>query len=64
MFDELEHITYQPGDQIFEEGSEGDCAYLIERGRIDISTRKGKEFFWIATLEKRNRGQVYVLLLV
>ncbi len=52
MFDELERITYQSGDQIFEEGDIGDCAYLIENGRIDISTRKGKKFFRIATLQE------------
>lgn len=50
MFDELERITYQSGDQIFQEGDIGDCAYLIESGRVDISTRKGKEFFRIAIL--------------
>jgi len=50
MFDEFEHVTYQPGDQIFEEGSEGDCAYLIERGSVDVSTRKGKSYFRMAIL--------------
>lgn len=28
--------TYQPGELIFLMGDEGDCAYIIERGRIEI----------------------------
>ena len=52
MFDDLERITYQSGDQIFQEGDIGDCAYLIENGSVDISTRKGKKFFRIAILQE------------
>jgi CRP-like cAMP-binding protein len=36
-FEGLERITYQAGDQIFQEGDVGDCAYLLENGRVDRS---------------------------
>lgn len=50
MFESLGHLTYQPGNQIFKEGDKGDRAYLIERGSVDISTRKDRRFFRITTL--------------
>ncbi len=37
MFEGLERIICQPGEKIFQEGAEGDCAYLIESGRVEIS---------------------------
>jgi len=37
MFEGLKRITYKPGDQIFQEGDSGDCAYLIESGSVKIS---------------------------
>ena len=37
MFEEFEHITYLPGDVIFEEGEKGDCAYLIESGSVEVT---------------------------
>jgi len=39
MFESLEHFTYQPGDQIFQEDDKGDCAFLIESGSVDIYAR-------------------------
>ncbi|MCZ6525079.1 MAG: cyclic nucleotide-binding domain-containing protein, partial [Gammaproteobacteria bacterium] len=50
MFESLEHLTYQSGDQIFQEGDKGDCAFLIESGSIDISTRKDSKFYRIIIL--------------
>ncbi len=50
MFESLEHLTYQSGDQIFQEGDKGDCAFLIESGSIDISTRKNSKFYRIIIL--------------
>lgn len=45
MFEGLERITYRPGDLIFQEGSDGDCAYLVESGRVEISiTRENRRF--------------------
>lgn len=39
----LNRKIYYGGDVIFEEGAQGDCAYLIERGAVRISkkTRSG-----------------------
>ncbi len=39
----LNRKIYYGGDVIFEEGAQGDCAYLIERGSVRISkkTRSG-----------------------
>jgi EAL domain-containing protein (putative c-di-GMP-specific phosphodiesterase class I) len=36
MFDELDRKVFAAGEQIFEEGDAGDCAYLIEEGRAEI----------------------------
>lgn len=35
----LNRKIYYGGDVIFEEGAQGDCAYLIERGAVRISKR-------------------------
>ena len=50
MFENLEHLNYQSGNQIFHEGDKGDCAFLIQSGSVDISTRKDSKFFRITTL--------------
>lgn len=52
MFESLEHLIYQSGEQIFQEGDKGDCAFLIESGSIDISTRKDSKFYRIIILEE------------
>jgi EAL domain-containing protein (putative c-di-GMP-specific phosphodiesterase class I) len=54
MFEGLERITYQPNDQIFQEGDEGDCAYLIENGSVELSILQKKEIFKIGILEKND----------
>ena len=50
MFEELERITYHPDDHIFKEGDEGDCAYLIENGSVELSTLQKKEIIKILSL--------------
>lgn len=50
MFESLEHLTYQSGNQIFQEDDKGDCAFLIESGSVDISTRKDNKFYRITVL--------------
>jgi len=50
MFEGLERITYRPGDLIFQEGSDGDCAYLIESGRVEISIIRENRRFKICEL--------------
>ena len=52
MFEGLERITYQPGDQIFQEGDEGDCAYLIENGSVEVSVLQENEIFKVGILGK------------
>ena len=54
MFEGLERINYQSGDQIFQEGDEGDCAYLIENGSVELSILQKKEIFKIGMLEKND----------
>ena len=44
MFDELNRVIYDGGQQIFKDGDEGDCAYLIEEGVVEIFVMdQGKE---------------------
>jgi len=50
MFDGLERLIYQPGEQIFKEGDEGCCAYLIESGGVDVTVYREKKQFSISTL--------------
>ncbi len=52
MFEGLERITYQPGDQIFQEGDEGDCAYLIENGSVEVSVLQENKIFKVGILGK------------
>lgn len=50
MFEGLERITYQSGDQIFHEGDVSNCAYLIESGGVEISILKEKQPFRVSIL--------------
>lgn len=44
MFDELDREVFAAGEQIFREGDAGDCAYLIEKGAVEvIVTEQGTE---------------------
>lgn len=36
MFDELDREVFAAGEQIFKIGDSGDCAYLIEKGTVEI----------------------------
>lgn len=36
MFDELDREVFAAGEQIFNEGDNGDCAYLIEKGSVEV----------------------------
>lgn len=45
MFDDLNHVVYAGGQQIFKCGDEGDCAYLIEEGAVEIFVmEEGREY--------------------
>ncbi|RKZ70682.1 MAG: hypothetical protein DRQ48_05880 [Gammaproteobacteria bacterium] len=50
MFEGLERITYQSGDQIFQEGDVSNCAYLIEGGGVEISIQREKQPFRVSIL--------------
>ena len=44
MFDELDRKVFEAGHLIFKDGDEGDCAYLIEEGYVEIYiNRNGEE---------------------
>jgi EAL domain-containing protein (putative c-di-GMP-specific phosphodiesterase class I) len=38
MFDELDRKVFAAGEQIFKIGDAGDCAYIIERGVVEVFT--------------------------
>lgn len=38
LLEGLSHRVFQAGDTVFREGEVGNCAYLIEQGRVEIST--------------------------
>ncbi|MFZ5523416.1 MAG: EAL domain-containing protein [Pseudomonadota bacterium] len=45
MLDELNRAIYDGGQHIFKDGDEGDCAYLIEEGIVEIFVMdQGREF--------------------
>lgn len=50
MFDGLERITYQSGEQIFREGDIDCCAYLIENGAVEVTTHNDKKTLRLDTL--------------
>ena len=50
MFEGLERIIYQSGDQIFQEGDMSNCAYLIESGGVEISILRENNPFRISIL--------------
>jgi len=50
MFEGLERITYQSGDQIFQEGDVSNCAYLIESGGVEISILRENQPFRVSIL--------------
>jgi CRP/FNR family cyclic AMP-dependent transcriptional regulator len=49
---QLERITYQPGDKIFAEGDTGDRAYIVESGIVEISRDVGGKKMTLGTIEK------------
>lgn len=42
--------TYKPGETIFREGDNGDCAYIVEEGRVQVSVDKNGEPFPVSRL--------------
>lgn len=48
--------VYQPGDIVFQQGDEGDCAYFIQTGQVEVVQREGGVEKSVATL---NEGQYF-----
>lgn len=48
----FEHHVFPPGTPIFREGEPGDCAYVIERGRVEISSLRNGKPVRLAVLEE------------
>ena len=40
MFEGFERITFRTGENIFEDGEEGCCAYLIEKGLVEVTNHQ------------------------
>ena len=63
MLNNLHRMTYRAGEIIFKEGDVGDCAYLIEEGRVEVSVsntqksqiHKGELFGEIALIDQQPR---------
>ncbi|HSL83646.1 MAG TPA: EAL domain-containing protein [Thermoanaerobaculia bacterium] len=49
----LERLVFPPGTPVFREGEPGDCAYVIERGRVEITALRGGRPVRLALLGER-----------
>ena len=50
--DDLERISIQAGQAIFDEGDFGDRAYIVEDGIVEISRKVGGEKMTLGTVER------------
>ncbi|MEL6977259.1 MAG: EAL domain-containing protein [Pseudomonadota bacterium] len=48
--------SFKAGALIFAEGEDGDCAYIIEKGRVEISIKRGDERIVLA---ERGVGEIF-----
>lgn len=48
----LERITFQPGDTIFNEGDEGQSAYIVESGMVEIAREVSGKKVTLGTIDK------------
>jgi CRP-like cAMP-binding protein len=51
MFQIAVYETYEDGQVIFEEGSHGDCIYVIQTGEVEISKKTGRARLVIGVLK-------------
>lgn len=51
---ELERRRYKPGQMIFKQGEEGDDAYIIESGKVEIAKGNGNAEMIVATVDPGN----------
>lgn len=49
----MEHIVFPAGTPVFREGEPGDCAYVIERGRVEITSLRSGRPVRLAVLGER-----------
>jgi len=50
VFEGFERIKFRMGENIFEDGEEGNCAYLIEKGRAEVTTHHNHESYRVGVL--------------
>ncbi|MCP5081454.1 MAG: EAL domain-containing protein [Alphaproteobacteria bacterium] len=55
MTADFQYIVAPKGEVLFREDDEGDCAYIIETGLVQISVERGGKFVSVATL---GRGEI------
>ena len=53
----FEHVTFQPGDVIFHQGDEGDSAYFIQEGEVEVLRENGNATAKVVA--KLARGQYF-----
>ncbi len=50
----LERVVFRPATSVFREGEPGDCAYVIERGRVEITALRSGRPVRLAVLGERD----------
>lgn len=56
MNERLNQLIVEPGTEIFTEGDFGDCAYIVERGSVEVSIGRGADRM---VLSRRQAGEVF-----
>lgn len=56
MSERLNQLIVEAGTEIFSEGEYGDCAYIVERGAVEISIGRGADR---VVLSRRQAGEVF-----
>lgn len=56
MSERLNQLIVEAGTEIFREGDFGDCAYIVERGSVEIAVGQADER---VVLSRRNAGEVF-----
>jgi len=62
MSHDPERLTFRPGDVIFRQDDEGNCAYFIEDGMIEIEREADGRTLKLGTMEKgRLLGEIALI---
>jgi len=51
MSDDLEKRTFKPGQVIFTEGEEGEEAFMVESGKVEIAKKQGAAELVLTTID-------------